>query len=134
MGGGSRALSPCVQVGEPSFRKSKGKRSEDLAARYLEEQGLEILERNWRWRGGEIDLVARDGETLVFVEVRSLFSPPPDLDPIETITPRKIRKIRRSAELYLAQKGLSPPAVRFDVVGIRYYLGRTEIRHIPNAF
>jgi len=55
----------------PDRRKERGAAAEEAAARYLESQGCQVLERNWRCRTGEIDLIARDGEVLVFVEVRS---------------------------------------------------------------
>ena len=91
-----------------------GGAAEDLAARYLEGQGLAIVERNWRCRAGEIDLVARDGATLVFVEVRlrrnRAFG-----GAAESITATKRRRLRLAAEHYLARLPAEPPC-RFDAL------------------
>jgi putative endonuclease len=101
--------------------RETGERGEELALRHLEGEGYEALERNYRTRYGEIDLVVRRGATLVFVEVKSLrgtgFG-----EPLEAVTPRKQEQVRPMAEQYLAEKepgfAKSFEEMRFDAVGI----------------
>ena len=110
---------------------------EAFASRHLQEKGFHVLERNYRTRYGEIDLVVRRGGTLVFVEVKSRrgtgFG-----EPLEAVTPRKQEQVRLMAEQYLAEKG--PDFVegfeemRFDAVGVHIGRGRREIRHVEDAF
>lgn len=91
-----------------------GEAAELLAARFLAAQGLAIVERNYRCRGGEIDIIARDGRTVVFVEVRlrrnRAFG-----GAAESITATKRRRLRLAAEYYLARLPAEPPC-RFDAV------------------
>jgi putative endonuclease len=105
---------------DPGFRRTAaqiaGNDAEERAAAYLAERGLAILARNFRTRLGEIDLVARDGETLVFVEVR-LRRPGPFGGALESITPAKQRRIRAAAQQYLQRLGREPRC-RFDVVAL----------------
>jgi putative endonuclease len=93
---------------------NRGAAAEGLAARFLTARGLVIVQRNYRCRGGEIDLIARDGETLVFVEVRlrrnRAFG-----TAAESITAAKRRRLRLAARHYLARLGREPPC-RFDAV------------------
>jgi putative endonuclease len=116
-------------------RGSLGRRGEDEAARFLRKRGFSILEQNVRSRLGEIDLVARDGETLVFVEVKARQAGPAD-PPEAGVTPRKQARLGRLALGYLKAKGLGEARCRFDVVAVE--LDRedrvTSIRHIPAAF
>ena len=111
-------------------KRVTGSRYEDYAAAYLEEQGYEILEKNYRWRGGEIDLVGRDGGCLVFVEVK--YRRDSRLGaPEEAVDSRKQRRIARTAACYLACRGLdSDTPCRFDVVAVE---GK-QVRLIRNAF
>ena len=104
-----------------------GARAEEQAARFLAGRGLKILARNHRCRGGEIDLVCRDGATLVFVEVR-LRTNRDFGGAAASITPAKQRRIALAANHYLAGKPL--PACRFDAV----LLDGTRIDWIRNAF
>ena len=104
-----------------------GARAEEQAARFLAERGLKILARNYRCRGGDIDLVCRDGATLVFVEVR-LRTHPGFGGAAASITPAKQRRIALAANHYLAGKPL--PACRFDAV----LLDGASIDWIRNAF
>ena len=100
------------------------------AAAYLKENGYQILERNFRCRLGEIDLIARDGSCLVFIEVKYRSSLK-DGAPLEAVDRRKQKKIIRVAEYYLCmhpEKTELP--CRFDVIGIE----EGEIRLIQNAF
>jgi putative endonuclease len=93
---------------------NRGAAAEGLAARFLTARGLVIVHRNYRCRGGEIDLIVRDGETLVFVEVRlrrnQAFG-----TAAESITAAKRRRLRLAARHYLARLGREPPC-RFDAV------------------
>ena len=109
---------------------NRGKDAEERAARYLEGQGLHIIERNYRSRYGEIDLIARDGVTLVFVEVRAR-STNTFGGAAASITAAKRRKITRTALHYLASAG-STPRCRFDVVLLAGNDGPVE--WIRNAF
>ncbi|MDE2342302.1 MAG: YraN family protein [Betaproteobacteria bacterium] len=95
----------------------RGKQGEDLAARFLEQRGLHILARNYRCRQGEVDLVARDGTTLVFVEVRwrggQRFG-----GAVESIDIRKRRRLVAAARHYLGVSGVTL-ACRFDAILIQ---------------
>jgi putative endonuclease len=94
--------------------RDKGIRGEDLAARRLVELGYVIIERNYVCKVGEVDIIAQNGEYLVFIEVRSrdsAHSVPPEY----SIGPRKRRKLVRSAEYYLTGLKGPVPACRFDV-------------------
>lgn len=93
---------------------NRGAAAEGLAARYLAAQGLAIVGRNYRCRGGEIDIIARDGQTLVFVEVRMRRSASFG-GASESITWMKRRRLRLAAEHYLARLRQEPPC-RFDAV------------------
>jgi putative endonuclease len=95
-----------------------GRAAEDWAAGYLEQQGYTILARNWRARpGGELDIVARDGPWLVFVEVRARRGEALG-GPEESITPRKQARLAHLAEAYLAECGWEGPW-RIDVLAVR---------------
>ncbi len=114
----------------PRNRRTLGARYEELAAGYLTEHGLRILERNYRTRFGEIDLIADDGGTLVFAEVKYRRDASKGM-PEESVGPQKQNVIRRQAQAYMAVKGLNDMTpCRFDVIGV---LG-SEIRWIRNAF
>lgn len=114
-------------------RRKEGSFGEELAAEFLQKNGYLILERNYRFGRGEIDLIAKDGEELVFVEVkarRSISYGPPE----DAITPAKERQILAVAEGYLYEKKIDIQPCRFDVIAIRYVKGKADIRHIKNAF
>ena len=116
-------------------RRSVGERGEDAAVHFLKKQGLIIVERNVRSRLGEIDLVARDGQTLVFVEVKCLREP--DGDPPQTaVTLDKRRRLGRLALGYLKLKRLGEVSCRFDVVAVTLDARNrvTDIRHLKHAF
>lgn len=110
-----------------------GDRGEDLALKYLARKGYTPVERNYRTRRGEIDLVMLDEGTLVFVEVK-LRRGTGFGDPLEAVTPRKQARVRLMAEQYLAEKGESFEEIRFDAVGILMGMGKPEISHVENAF
>jgi putative endonuclease len=93
---------------------NQGAAAETLAAHFLAEQGLTIVSRNYRCRGGEIDIIARDGVTLVFVEVRMRRNR--DFGgPAESITHHKRHRLRLAAQCYLARLPKEPPC-RFDAI------------------
>ena len=108
--------------------REAGARAERLAEEFLRERGMRILARNFRTRFGEIDLVAQDGETVVFVEVRSRSSDAFGT-PQETVTVAKRRRIIRTARAYAQSRSLDAP-LRFDVVA----LSPQGTLHIPGAF
>jgi putative endonuclease len=116
-----------------SKRQIVGKAGEDAAATFLEKAGYAILARNYRAGRGEIDIIAKDGETLVFVEVKSGRSRKFG-DPEERVTIYKQRQIVRVASLYLEETGQSDAPCRFDVIAVDFQNGRRQIRHIPDAF
>lgn len=112
----------------------RGNKAETTAEQYLLSQGLRALSRNYRCRVGEIDLLMRDTETLIFVEVRYR-SNPAFGTPAESITPRKIQRIRKTAEHFLqANRELAYLYVRFDVVAISASAGKQDILWIKDAF
>ncbi len=118
--------------------RQKGDQGEELALRYLAKKGYETLERNYRTRYGEIDLIVRGERALVFVEVK-LRRGTEFGDPLEAVTPKKQAQVRLMAERYLAERGDDFVAgfdeVRFDVVGVLAPGGgRPEIRHVEDAF
>lgn len=107
-----------------------GSRYESIAASYLEEYGYQIIERNYRSKRGEIDLIALDGRTLVFIEVKYR-SELKKGSPLEAVDWKKQRQICRTAQVYMMERQVSQErACRFDVVGI---LGE-EITLMQNAF
>jgi putative endonuclease len=116
--------------------KELGEKGEQLAEEILSEKGYEILERNYRFSHGEIDLVAKDPKDgyTVFVEVKARqnleFG-----EPEFAITKTKQRQIKKMAELYLFDKGITEMDCRFDVVAI-LFRGKIKpiVHHIENAF
>ena len=110
-----------------------GREGEDLACRHLERAGIAIVERNYRCRGGEIDIVARDGETIVFVEVKERGGSSHGAA-VEAVTREKRRRLVRAARLYAATHGLTESPLRFDVVSIDRDSSGPRIRHDEGAF
>ncbi|QAA77333.1 MAG: hypothetical protein BIP78_1567 [Candidatus Bipolaricaulis sibiricus] len=104
-----------------------GQEAEDIACRHLQAKGMRVVARNWRWRGGEVDIIARDGPTLVFVEVRFRADETHGA-PEETVTPAKRDRLWRTALAFL--RGVDEIPVRFDVVSV----GPRGLRHICDAF
>jgi len=98
-------------------KKSLGKSGEDIAEKYLLEHGFEILDRNFQNRYGEIDIIAKDKDTLVFVEVKTRLSEKFGL-PEESVTPLKIKKIIKAGQYYRNLKNNLPEGERIDVVAI----------------
>jgi putative endonuclease len=112
-----------------------GRWGEDVAARFLAAAGMEILDRNWRCELGELDVVARDGEAVVFCEVKTRRSTAFG-DPAEAVHPRKAARIHQLAGRYLAEHPHAhAPELRFDVVALlRPSLGAATLRHLRGAF
>ncbi|KAA1418487.1 YraN family protein [Nocardioides humilatus] len=98
-------------------RQALGAYGEDVAARHLVEQGLVLLERNWRCDEGEIDLVLRDGQTLVVCEVKTRSSYQAGT-PHEAITDAKLDRLKRLAERWAVERGLRPSDTRVDLVAV----------------
>ncbi len=114
-------------------RKQLGDTGEDLAAAALKKQGYKILERNYLTPLGEIDLIARQGKTLVIIEVKTRKSLRFG-SPQEAVSAAKQAKLRRLADYYLKEKRLTGAPVRFDVVGILVADTGPQIEIIPDAF
>jgi len=116
--------------------KQSGDEGEEIAAEYIVEKGYEIIDRNYRYGKGEIDIIAKDPETgeTVFIEVKSKknleFG-----DPVYSVTKNKIKQIKRMAELYLYDKEIDEIDCRFDVITV-LLRGKQKpiIEHYINAF
>lgn len=128
---------PCFTLGAGMAhpKDDLGRWGEAQAAKFLKSRGLRVLARNVELAAGEIDLVARDGKTLVFVEVKTRT----EADyggPLGAVDARKRRKLATLARLYLAANRLDSAPCRFDVVGVVQKLlsPEPEIEYIPNAF
>ena len=117
--------------GRDESTRARGQRAEQRAADHLSRRGLEILAHNVTAAGAELDLIARDGQTIVFVEVRKR-SDDRLGHPLETIDARKQARIRRGATGWLITQGLwERVPVRFDVVAI---VGDERVEWLVNAF
>jgi putative endonuclease len=116
-----------------SDRAHTGAEGEERACAYLRGRGLAILERNFRCRVGEIDIVAREGDSVVFVEVKERGDPSHGAA-VEAVTPSKRRRVIRAAQLWAARHGASESDVRFDVVGIDWGPEGPVLRHERAAF
>ena len=103
------------------------------AERFLEENGIKIITRNYRVRSGEIDLVAKDGDFIAFVEVKYRSSLRFGY-PREAVTTHKQKQIKRTALHYITRYSLTNCDFRFDVVEVLKLEGKLSINHIKNAF
>jgi putative endonuclease len=112
--------------------QSLGKEGERAAERFLAEQGYKILGRNFRTRFGEIDIVARDGDCLVFAEVKTRRGDAFGL-PEEAVTAAKQRHLIAAAQIYLGQKKMPHALWRIDVLALTKNNDAFEIRHLKNA-
>ena len=114
-------------------RRDRGQQGERVAAQFLSAQRYAILAKNYRSPFGEIDLIALDHHTLVFVEVRThtgdAFG-----DPLESVNARKQRQIARTALHYLSRHHLHDREARFDVIGIRWEGEHSHLTHVKGAF
>lgn len=118
-------------TGEPTI--STGPQGETLAARFLERLGWLILRRNYRAAHAEIDLIARDGDDVVFVEVKSMkageFGEPED-----RVELAKQRQLSRAALHYVRERSLQGESFRFDVLAVLFGDGEPRIQHFRDAF
>jgi len=118
----------------PARHLDLGRQGEDAAAALLTGKGLRILERNLRLGRLELDLVCEDGDTLVFVEVKtraegSLAAP------ADGLTPQKRGRLLRAAQSYLSSRDLWHRSCRFDLVSVLFRQGKlAQAEHVPNAF
>lgn len=115
------------------YRRRVGKSGEDEASAFLQKTGYSILEKNFRAERGEIDIIARDGDVVVFVEVKtgrgSGFGPPE-----MWVDKRKQAQIGKVAQSFLLEQGWTDVDCRFDVVAVDRSGENTEIRHVRDAF
>ena len=118
----------------PVNTRALGAQGEDLACRYLEANGCRIAARNYHAsRAAELDIVAKEKNTLLFVEVKTRFSPAAGRGR-EAVTPAKQRHIRYAAQYYMMQNRLTDIPCRFDVVEITLWGDVPEIVWLKNAF
>jgi putative endonuclease len=115
-------------------RTELGAHGERIAVAYLTDAGLRVLDRNWRCREGELDLVAREADAIVFCEVKTRrgigFG-----HPAEAVTPAKQRRLRLLAQRWLAAHDEHAPDLRFDVVGVLVRPERPAlVTHLRGAF
>ncbi|MCT1398586.1 YraN family protein [Paenibacillus sp. LC231] len=122
--------------GKKDSRKQKGAAAEELAAAALIEKGYRVLDRNWRCRFGELDIVAETGGTLVVIEVRSRSGTTSFGTPSESVNARKVMQVRNTAQQYVHHKRYYERPIRFDVISIilRPDLTPVSMEHIENAF
>lgn len=114
-------------------RQILGRQGERVAEQFLQSQGYKLVERNYRCRGGEVDLILLDRRVIVFVEVKTRtghrFG-----SPLEAVPRRKQRRMSLAARLFLHEKKLHQRDARFDVVGISWPGGVPLVEHVKNAF
>jgi putative endonuclease len=111
-------------------KQAMGRYGEEVAERHLVEQGLAVLDRNWRGDAGEIDLVLREGDTLVICEVKTRYDTAYGT-PHEAITPAKLERLKRLAAEWIAERGVCPPSTRIDLVAIlRPGRGAARVEHV----
>ncbi len=115
-------------------RTRLGQRGEAKAARHVRRHGLRLIARNWRCPEGELDILARDGELLVIIEVRTARTRFAG-GPVATVGPEKRRRLTQLAQRWLLASRWKPAGVRFDVVGVVYHgWFRWEIDWVRGAF
>jgi putative endonuclease len=117
------------------IRKKRGQKGEDIACAYLEKKGYTILERNFRCKIGEVDIVACDAQTLAFAEVKARTRTDYGM-PRDAVDRRKQWKLVRCAQIYckMHKSRLGHLSPRMDIVEVLYTEGGTYVRHTPNAF
>lgn len=117
----------------PAGHLIQGRAGEEAAARFLEDQGFRIVERNWRCKAGEVDLICLDRATVVFVEVRTRVEPV-RATPAQSITPAKIARLAKAASRFLSQRGWWDKPCRFDFVAVTETGQDVKLEHISDAF
>ena len=111
-------------------KQAMGRYGEELAARHLTGLGMALLDRNWRCREGEIDLVLRDGDALVVCEVKTRTDDSHG-SPHEAVTPAKLERLVRLGERWAEAHGVRPPETRVDLVAVlRPHRGRSVLDHV----
>lgn len=113
-------------------KDARGRLGEELAAAHLIGQGLIVLDRNWRCEVGEIDIVAREGDSLVICEVKTRSSRRFG-SPLEAVTMAKAARLRRLAACWVSTHDVRPQQIRIDLVGIVLGGGDAEIEHVRGA-
>jgi putative endonuclease len=131
----SRSGRTATVAGMTRASNGVGAYGERRAAEYLtNDAGMHILDRNWRCAEGEIDIVARDGDDLVFVEVKTRRGEGYGA-PAEAVVEEKRRRLRRLAGLWLADRTIRPRELRFDVISVRRPpTGPALVEHVRGAF
>lgn len=115
-----------------AIQQIRGEKGEEIAANYLEKNKYEIIDRNYRAKKSEIDIICKEGETIVFVEVKTRSS-------IKFGTPEtfvneaKITKIIEGAEAYMKENDWSGP-IRFDIISVMLFKGKHDVTHFKDAF
>lgn len=122
-----------LKRGPGTRAQRSGSSGEDTAARLLTGLGYEILDRNFKTRFGEVDIIARDGKTIVYVEVKRRESAEHG-SAAEFVSASKMRKVVGAARIYAAKHGLSDSLTRFDVIAIDGIGPSEQIRHHRGAF
>lgn len=110
-----------------------GKTGENKAVEYLDKKGYRIVRRNYRCRAGEIDVIAIDGDTLCFIEVKTRTSLRHGT-PAEAVDWRKLEHIKRAASVYMGRYRHGCESARVEVIEILYIKNKFYVRHIKNAF
>ena len=116
-----------------SSKQALGREGERLAELFLKQKGYQLVQRNYRCRGGEVDLIVLDRRIVVFVEVKTRTDHEFG-NPLEAVAPRKQRRMILAAQLFLHEKKLHERDARFDVVGISWPGSKPVVEHIENAF
>lgn len=123
---------PVMSMVQRTFNKELGAKGERLALELLKEKGLAILDTNWRYDRKELDIIARDGDMLVVVEVKARTWECYE-EPADSMTDGKIRNILEATEAYMFEKNIDC-GVRFDLVSVTFFDDRYEVEHIADAF
>lgn len=122
-----------MKQNKKNSKRRIGAQWENVAADFLLQHSYEILERNFYYNHGEVDIVAKDGDELVFVEVKFRRTPKFGT-PEEALTPKKQELLRRTAEGFVVERNMENISCRFDVVAIQLENGEKKISHYKNAF
>ena len=117
----------------PSKAQITGKLGEDTATTYLKDKGFSILDRNYRVKNAEIDIIAKDNDTIAFIEVKTRKSLRKGL-PAESVNYTKQKKIISAAMYYIRENNLNNVRLRFDVIEVFDKNNSHELNFIPNAF
>jgi putative endonuclease len=119
-------------------RQRLGRLGEQLASEHLARLGFDVVERNYRTRWGELDIVASDGHTLVFCEVKTRRLSPGGAEPLDAVNARKQRQVRRMAMRWLNERADRPhfPMLRFDAIAVilDHADGLVSLEHLEGAF